>query len=64
MLKRLATHTPSTLWSLLTVGLLLPFGLTGCRESAPDDLIQQEPTTDALVFVKADDPIRSDKRYG
>ncbi len=27
-------------------------GLTSCRESAPDDLIQQEPTTEALVFVK------------
>lgn len=24
----------------------------GCRESAPDDLIQVEPTTEALVFVK------------
>jgi len=29
-------------------------GLAGCRESAPDDLILQTPTTDALVFVKAD----------
>ena len=28
--------------------------LAGCRESAPDDLILQTPTTDALVFVKAD----------
>ena len=26
---------------------------SGCRESAPDDLIAQTPTTDALVFVKA-----------
>ena len=26
-------------------------GLAGCRESAPDDLILQTPTTDALVFV-------------
>ncbi len=29
-------------------------GLAGCRGSAPDDLIQQEETTDALVFVKTD----------
>jgi hypothetical protein len=28
--------------------------LAGCRDSAPDDLIQQEPTTEALVFVKTD----------
>jgi hypothetical protein len=28
--------------------------LTGCQQSAPDDLILQTPTTDALVFVKAD----------
>ena len=28
--------------------------LTACRDSAPDDLIQQEETTDALVFVKTD----------
>ena len=27
-------------------------GLAGCRDSAPEDLVQQEPTTDALVFVK------------
>jgi hypothetical protein len=26
--------------------------LAGCRGSAPDDLIQDEPSTDALVFVK------------
>ncbi|MBI1795913.1 MAG: PD40 domain-containing protein [Candidatus Eisenbacteria bacterium] len=34
--------------------LLLPalVCLPGCRQSAPDDLIQNEPTTDALVFVK------------
>jgi hypothetical protein len=28
--------------------------LTGCQQSAPDDLILQTSTTDALVFVKAD----------
>jgi hypothetical protein len=32
--------------------LLLPLVLAGCLESAPDDLIQQEATTEALVFVK------------
>ncbi len=36
--------------------LLLSAGLgllaAGCRDSAPDDLIQQETTTEALVFVK------------
>jgi hypothetical protein len=26
--------------------------LVGCRESAPDDLVQEEETTEALVFVK------------
>lgn len=36
---------------LAAAGLLQCFA-TGCRDSAPDDLIQQEPTTDALVFVK------------
>ncbi len=34
----------------LAVALLLP--ATGCRDSAPDDVIVQEETTDALVFVK------------
>ncbi len=37
---------------------LLPGALlllaAACRESAPDDLIQHEETTDALVFVKTD----------
>jgi hypothetical protein len=33
---------------------LIGLGLTGCRDSAPDDLIQEEPTTDALVFVKSE----------
>lgn len=31
---------------------LLPLLASSCRESAPDDLIQQESTTDALVFVR------------
>ena len=54
MLERLASHARGTFRSLLTVGILLQIGATGCRESAPDDLIQQENTTDALVFVKTD----------
>lgn len=33
---------------------VLQLGLTGCRDSAPDDLIQESPTTDALVYVKTD----------
>jgi len=31
---------------------VIPLALAACRQSAPDDLIQQEPTTQALVFVK------------
>jgi len=52
MLERLASHARGVGRSLLTVGILLQLGATGCRDSAPDDLIQQEQTTDALVFVK------------
>src|SRR5262245_6285149 len=54
MLDRLTSHARGAFRSLLTVGVLLQLGATGCRDSAPDDLIQQEPTTDALVFVKTD----------
>ncbi len=40
--------------ALLTPAVLLWLGgLAGCRGSAPEDLIQQEATTDALVFVKS-----------
>jgi hypothetical protein len=39
---------------LLAAGALLGLAAVGCRDSAPDDLILQTPTTDALVFVKAD----------
>ena len=42
----------ATRFALLAAGALLPFAVTACRDSAPDDLIQEEPTTDALVFVK------------
>lgn len=34
--------------------MLLALSVPGCRESAPDDLIQQTTSTDAIVFVKAD----------
>ncbi len=54
MLERLATQARGAFRSILTVGILLPLVSTGCRDSAPDDLIQQEQTTDALVFVKTD----------
>ncbi len=52
MMKR--PHHPATLTTLalLTAGILLAAGITGCRDSAPDDLIQPETTTEALVFVK------------
>ncbi len=41
----------SNLLGAVTIGVLL-FGVTACKESAPDDLIIQEETTEALVFVK------------
>jgi hypothetical protein len=36
----------------LAAACLLQLTATGCRDSAPDDLIQQEETTQAIVFVK------------
>ncbi len=36
----------------LATAMLLAAALAGCRSSAPDDLIQPETTTEALVFVK------------
>jgi hypothetical protein len=54
MLKRLLHQAPGIALRLLALGLVLGVGLTGCRDSAPDDLIQQETTTEALVFVKTD----------
>ena len=53
MLKRTLHPAPASLIWLLFSGLLLSLGVTGCRNSAPDDLIQQVPTTEALVFVKS-----------
>lgn len=55
MLTRLAHRTRRTILVSLVTGFILQAGLTGCRDSAPDDLIQQESTTDALVFVKTQD---------
>ncbi len=51
--RRGGTFLGGTLRSsrLLPGALLL---LAGCRESAPDDLIVHEDTTDALVFVKTE----------
>jgi hypothetical protein len=47
-------RAPATLAALIASSLALMIGVPGCRESAPDDLIQQESTTEALVFVKSD----------
>jgi hypothetical protein len=55
MLKRLVDNASRSVFTLIAAVLALPLGLAGCRDSAPDDLIQQEETTDALVFVKTDD---------
>src|SRR5262249_27752324 len=53
MHRPLAHRTLKALLPSLAAALLLQLGLAGCRESAPEDLIQQETTTDALVFVKS-----------
>jgi hypothetical protein len=53
MLTRRAHRAMTNTLSLLAL-VLVPLGVAGCRDSAPDDLIQQEPTTEALVFVKTD----------
>ncbi len=45
--RALAFITPSL------AAVLALAGLAGCRDSAPEDLIQEEPTTQALVFVKS-----------
>ena len=39
--------------ALLAAALVLPLGTAGCRSNAPDDLINQVQTTQALVFVKS-----------
>ncbi|MGH7725931.1 MAG: hypothetical protein ACREOU_10945 [Candidatus Eiseniibacteriota bacterium] len=55
MLTPLKKHTPAAVLRLAAAMLGLGAGLSGCRGSAPDDVIQIEPTTEALVFVKTDD---------
>jgi len=52
MLKRPLHHASQTTLALLASGIVLAAGSSGCRDSAPDDLIQPETTTEALVFVK------------
>ncbi len=54
MPKRTLHLTRTTATVLTTAMILLGLQSAGCRDSAPDDLILQTPTTDALVFVKAD----------
>ncbi len=54
MSKRTLHLTRTTAAVLTTAMILLGLQSAGCRDSAPDDLILQTPTTDALVFVKAD----------
>jgi hypothetical protein len=49
---------------LLATVLALELGLAGCRDSAPDDLIQEEDTTDALVFVKAEEEETLNRSWG
>jgi hypothetical protein len=52
MLKRPLHHASNHPIAMLALGILLVAGAAGCRDSAPDDLIQPETTTEALVFVK------------
>lgn len=52
MLIRSLHRARITALVLLVALALMSTGLAGCRNSAPDDLIQQVQTTDALVFVK------------
>jgi mono/diheme cytochrome c family protein len=42
-----------TVPALFVTAILLSLGAAGCHNSAPDDLIVQVQTTDALVFVKS-----------
>jgi hypothetical protein len=52
MRNSIVHRVPATSFALVATALFLSAGSTGCRNSAPDDLIQQESTTEALVFVK------------
>jgi hypothetical protein len=55
MRNRLLKYAPARLLAFALAGLFSASWITGCRDSAPDDLIQNVPTTDALVFVKTED---------
>jgi len=57
MSNRIAPFAQSRLPLLgaFAVTVLAPLTLSGCLGSAPDDIIQQQTTTDALVFVKTQD---------
>jgi hypothetical protein len=46
-------RTAHTRFVPLVAACVLQAVLAGCRGSAPEDLIQQESTTDAIVFVKS-----------
>ena len=52
MLTQSLHRVRATTLVLLVTAVLMSMGVAGCRNSAPDDLIQQVQTTDALVFVK------------
>ncbi len=54
MTKRPFQRTTLAGGALVLAMLVLAAYAAGCRDSAPDDLILQTPTTEALVFVKAD----------
>src|SRR5215831_3856705 len=45
-------HRTHTRFAPLVAACVLQAVLAGCRGSAPEDLIQQESTTEAIVFVK------------
>lgn len=52
MLCNLSIH-PATSLRVLTCGIALVLAfLPGCRNSAPDDVFENEDTTEAIVFVK------------
>lgn len=52
MITRSPLRIVASSLALLSSALTLSLGASGCRNSAPDDLIQQESTTQALVFVR------------
>jgi len=52
MPTRAPFRNPLPFLALPSLALAFSLGSTGCKSSAPDDLIQQESTTQALVFVR------------